>query len=259
MKTPGTSNRTLFKGGLVLSLDPKVGDFTCADVLVTADRITAVGANLSVEDAQVIDAAGMIVMPGLINAHQHAWLGLLRGLMPNVDAIGDYMTAIPQTLGRFYTADDSGLATRLTALSSLDAGVTTLLDACHNTRSPAHSDAAIAAFEATGLRTLHVVGKPLDCWPDTWPGDVERLATGREAKETLVRVGMFAQPDSMEISMPLGRRLGLRILTEYAGPGSVITDMHDKGLLGADNIFNHCTRLTDDEWRLLAGAGAKVT
>jgi cytosine/adenosine deaminase-related metal-dependent hydrolase len=42
----------------------------------------------------------MIVMPGLINAHQHAWLGLLRGLMPNVDAIGDYMgdPADPGTL-----------------------------------------------------------------------------------------------------------------------------------------------------------------
>jgi 5-methylthioadenosine/S-adenosylhomocysteine deaminase len=254
-----TSKRTLFKDGLVLSLDPKVGDRTRADVLVTADRIAAVGPDLAVEDAEVIDAAGMIVMPGLINAHQHAWLGLLRGLMPNVDAIGDYMAAIPQTLGRFYTAEDSWLATRLTALSSLDAGVTTLLDPCHNTRSPAHSDAAIAAFEAVGLRALHMVGKPLDCWPETWPGDVERLAVGREAKEALVRVGMFAQPDSMETSMPLARRLGLRILTEYAGPGTVITDMHSKGLLGADNIFNHCTRLTDNEWRLLKAAGAHVT
>jgi 5-methylthioadenosine/S-adenosylhomocysteine deaminase len=259
MAHPKTSNRTLFKGGTVLSLDPKIGDHVCADVFVTADRITAVGPDLAVEDAHLVDAAGMIVMPGLINAHQHAWLGLLRGLMPNVDAIGDYMEAIPQTLGRFYTADDSGLATRLTALSLLDAGVTTLLDACHNTRSPAHSDAAIAAFEATGLRALHMVGKPLDRWPDTWPGDVERLADGREAKETLVRIGVFAQPDSAASSMPLARRLGLPILTEYAGPGSVITDMHDKGLLGADNIFNHCTRLTDNEWRLLAAAGAHVT
>jgi 5-methylthioadenosine/S-adenosylhomocysteine deaminase len=259
MSKPNTSNRTLFKGGLVLSLDPEVGDHERADVLVTADRITAVGPNLSVADARVIDAAGMIVMPGLINAHQHAWLGLLRGLMPNVDAIGDYMAAIPQTLGRFYTAEDSGLATRLTALSSLDAGVTTLLDACHNTRSPAHSDAAIAALEAAGLRALHMVGKPLDRWPESWPGDVDRLAAGREAKETLVRVGMFAQPDSMESSLPLARRLGLRILTENAGPGSVITEMHEKGLLGADNIFNHCTRLVDREWRLLKAAGAHVT
>jgi cytosine/adenosine deaminase-related metal-dependent hydrolase len=77
--------------------------------------------------------------------------------------------------------------------------------------------------------------------------------------ENLVRVGVFAQPDSMEISMPLARRLGLRILTEYAGPGTVITEMHEKGLLGADNIFNHCTRLTDGEWQLLKATGAHVT
>jgi 5-methylthioadenosine/S-adenosylhomocysteine deaminase len=35
--------------------------------------------------------------------------------------------------------------------------------------------------------------------------------------------------------------------------------MHEKGLLGADNIFNHCARLTDSEWRLLQAAGAHVT
>jgi len=259
MASPKTPNRTLFKGGVVLSLDPKIGDHARADVLVVGDRIVAVGRDLGVENAEVIDVAGMIVMPGLINAHQHAWLGLLRGLMPNVDAIADYMVAIPQTLGRFYRAEDSGLATRLTALSCLDAGVTSLLDACHNTRSPAHSDAAISAFEATGLRVLHMVGKPLDYWPDAWPGDLERLASGREAMENLVRVGVFAQPDSMEISMPLARRLGLRILTEYTGPGTVITEMYEKNLLGADNIFNHCTRLTDEEWRLLKMTDAHVT
>ena len=180
-------------------------------------------------------------------------------MMPNVDAIGDYMAAIPQTLGRFYTPQDSGLATRLTALSCLDAGVTTLLDACHNTRSPAHSDAAIQAFEAAGLRALHMVGKPLDTWPGAWPGDAERLAAGRKATDVLVRIGMFAQPDSMDTSIPLARKLGLRILTEYAGPGGWITDMDEKGLLGPDNIFNHCTRLSDSEWKLLAQAGAHVT
>ena len=257
MSDLGASNRTLFKGGLVLSLDPEVGDRERADVLVTADRIAAVGPNLSVADARVIDTAGMIVMPGLINAHQHAWLGLLRGLMPNVDAIGDYMAAIPHTLGRFYTAEDSGLATRLTALSSLDAGVTTLLDACHNTvawpiaRPRSRPSKPWASERCTWSASLWTVG------PN--PGRAMWSASGREAKETLVRVGVFAQPNSMETSLPLARRFGLRILTEYAVPGSVITEMHEKGLLGADNIFNHCTRLTDEEWRLLKAVGAHVT
>ena len=117
MTHPKTSNRTLFKGGTVLSLDPKIGDHVCADVFVTADRITAVGPDLAVEDAHLVDAAGMIVMPGLINAHQHAWLGLLRGLMPNVDAIGDYMRGDPaDARSLLHCRRLQGLATRLTAL-----------------------------------------------------------------------------------------------------------------------------------------------
>ena len=77
------------------TLDAKLGDYAVADALVEGTRIAAVGQDLAVDDTEVIDATGMIVMPGLINAHQHAWLGLLRGLMPNVDAIADYMAAIP--------------------------------------------------------------------------------------------------------------------------------------------------------------------
>src|ERR1700727_3985974 len=59
--------------------------------------------------------------------------------------------------------------------------------------------------------------------------------------------------------MPLARRFGLRILTEYAGPGTVILEMQEKNLLRPDNIFNHCTRLTDEEWRLLKMTDAHVT
>ena len=42
MESPKPPNCILFKGGLVLSLDPKVGDHTRADVLVAGDRIAAV-------------------------------------------------------------------------------------------------------------------------------------------------------------------------------------------------------------------------
>src|ERR1700734_1523900 len=64
-KTP--QQRTLFKGGTVLTLDVSIGDFTLADVLVEGSRITAVGPNLSADDARVIDATCNIVMPGFVN------------------------------------------------------------------------------------------------------------------------------------------------------------------------------------------------
>lgn len=114
------------------------------------------------------------------------------------------MAAIPHPLGRFYRPEDAALATRLTALSCLDVGITTILDACHKTRSPVHSDAALAAFEEAGIRALHMVGKPLDKWPE--------LARGREAAarhltagDSLIKIGVFGQPDSIETSWALAR------------------------------------------------------
>jgi 5-methylthioadenosine/S-adenosylhomocysteine deaminase len=50
------NGRTLLKGGAVVTLDPKVPNLPIGDVLVDGDRIAAVGVNLQVDDAQVIDA-----------------------------------------------------------------------------------------------------------------------------------------------------------------------------------------------------------
>ena len=68
----------LFKNGTVLTMDAKVSNLATGDVLVEGDRILAVRPNIEAGDAEVIDAAGSIVMPGLIDAHHHMWLGVMR-------------------------------------------------------------------------------------------------------------------------------------------------------------------------------------
>src|SRR5690606_28070572 len=80
----GTGNagrRTLIKGGHVLSMDPAVGDFVTADVLVSGNKIEAIGPNLDAGDAAVIDAAGMVVMPGFIDTHHHQFETALRSFL----------------------------------------------------------------------------------------------------------------------------------------------------------------------------------
>ena len=51
-----------------------------ADVLVVGERIAAVGPNLAVpEGTAEIDAAGGIVMPGMVDTHRHMWQTAMRG------------------------------------------------------------------------------------------------------------------------------------------------------------------------------------
>src|ERR1700685_4286664 len=93
------NRRTLFKAATVITLDPKVPNLAIGDVLVDGDRIVEVGANLQLGDAEVIDAAGSIVMPGLVDAHHHMWLGAMRRMMPDVDDLFAYIGVVAETLG----------------------------------------------------------------------------------------------------------------------------------------------------------------
>jgi 5-methylthioadenosine/S-adenosylhomocysteine deaminase len=254
------NRRTLFKGGTVLTLDPKIPNLPIGDVLVDGARITALGANLQVDDVQVIDAADSIVMPGLIDAHHHMWLGVMRRMMPDVDDLFAYIDVVAETLGAHYRPLDMYISTKLTAIASLDAGITTIIDACHSSRSPEHTDAALDALDDAGLRALHMVGAAMDKKASGahLPADLERLAANWNSAGGLVRVGLFGQ---LNLDWwKVARSLDMRILTEFIGDLAKLgPEFAEAGVLGTHNIFNHCTRVRQETWKLLADAGVNVT
>src|SRR5258708_31782599 len=81
--------RYIIRGGSVMSMDPKVGDFAKADVLVEGRKILAVGPNLHAGGADEIDARGRIVMPGFIDTHHHQFETALRSFLANGVLIND--------------------------------------------------------------------------------------------------------------------------------------------------------------------------
>lgn len=255
-----TTHRTLFKGGTILTLDAKVPNLATGDVLVEGERIAAVGPALQVDDAQVIDATGHIVMPGLVDAHHHMWLGVMRRMMPNVDDLFAYIDVVAEQLGAHYRPLDMYLSTKLTAAASLDAGITTIIDACHSSRSPEHTDAALDALENSGIRALHMVGAAMDKKASAahLPGDLQRLAHNWNTVGSRVRVGLFGQ---LKLDWwKVARELDMHILTEFIGDLAKLGPEFAKpGVLGAHNIFNHCTRVPLETWKLLADAGVNIT
>jgi 5-methylthioadenosine/S-adenosylhomocysteine deaminase len=253
-----SADRTLFRGGTLLTLDSHLGDFSKGDVLVEGARIAAVGPEIEAGDAEIVDAREAIVLPGLVDAHRHAWQGALRRLMPNVDSLDAYVDAIHYTLARFYRPEDMHIGNLLTALSCLDAGTTTIIDASHNARSPDHTDACLDALREAGIRTLHMPGRPLaGDWAEHWPQDLERLKRERfGSADQLLTLGLFCGPDPALFRA--ARRMGLPTLTEFLGPMAPMLEAV-KPLLGPENIFNHCTSLPDDVWRTFADADVRVT
>src|SRR5580693_6077921 len=254
------NGRVLIKGGAVVTMDPKVPNLSTGDVLVDGGRIAAVGINLQSDDAVVIDASDSIVMPGFIDAHHHMWLGVMRRMMPDVDDLFAYINVVAETLGAHYRPLDIYISTKLTAIASLDAGITTIIDACHSSRSPEHTDAALDALDDAGIRALHMVGAAMDKKASAahLPADLERLASNWNSDGGLVRVGLFGQ---LNLDWwKVARSLEMRILTEFIGDLAKLgPEFAEPGVLGPHNIFNHCTRIPKETWKLFAAAGVNVT
>jgi 5-methylthioadenosine/S-adenosylhomocysteine deaminase len=81
-----SKQRTLFKGGIVATMDKQTPNLPQGDVLVEGERIAAVGTDIQADGAAIVDATDCIVMPGLIDAHHHAWLGVMRRLMSTISS-----------------------------------------------------------------------------------------------------------------------------------------------------------------------------
>src|SRR5437763_1819598 len=111
-------SRTLIKGGSVITMDPAIADLPRGDVLIEDGRIAAVAPSLSSDDAKVIDAAGMIVIPGLINAHVHTWQSALRGIAADW-TVAKYMQSMHRGLAGHYRPDDVYIANLMGALNQL--------------------------------------------------------------------------------------------------------------------------------------------
>ncbi|HJZ02565.1 MAG TPA: amidohydrolase, partial [Streptosporangiaceae bacterium] len=132
----------LIKGGYVVTVDPDLGDLPAGDVLVADGLITAVGPDLkpTTTAAEVIEAAGRLVIPGMVDTHRHVWQGAIGGYTPQITGAG-YGPAVLTGIGPKHSPDDVYAGTLWGALQALDAGITTIADWAHNDQSPAHADA----------------------------------------------------------------------------------------------------------------------
>jgi cytosine/adenosine deaminase-related metal-dependent hydrolase len=140
----------LIRGGQILTMDPALGDFRRADVHVSGDRIVAVGPDLDVPGAELIDAAGKIVLPGLIDGHRHVWQSLLHGVASDW-SFPDYMLKMRTMYVGCFDAEDAYLANYVGGLESLDAGVTSVVDHSHLQTSPAVSDGLARGLRDSGV------------------------------------------------------------------------------------------------------------
>jgi 5-methylthioadenosine/S-adenosylhomocysteine deaminase len=274
-KSAMSSQRLLIRHGFVVSMDPDVGDIPFGDVRVEDGKIVEVGRGLEGSDAELIDATGMIVMPGFIDTHRHTWQTPVRGVLPCC-TLDHYFAVMLGSVGGHYRPEDVQIGNYAGALEALNGGVTTLLDWSHINNTPDHSDAAIQGLKDAGIRAIYAHGVPTggEWWAFSdleHPEDIRRIRdTYFSSDDGLITLALAARApgnSNFEVAKhdwELARDLGIRI-SVHVGMRLTnvevqhVKNIHDLGLMGPDTTYIHCTDSTDEELDLIAETGGTAS
>jgi 5-methylthioadenosine/S-adenosylhomocysteine deaminase len=142
----------ILKNTILLTMDANLSMFEPGAVAILGDHILAVGDEAEIcqqfTSDQTIDCQGKILMPGLINAHTHAAMALLRGLADDLRLDVWLMGYIMPVERQFVSSDFVRLGTQLACAEMIRSGVTCFADMYYF-----EDDAAQATADA-GLRAV---------------------------------------------------------------------------------------------------------
>jgi 5-methylthioadenosine/S-adenosylhomocysteine deaminase len=259
--TPARSHY-LIRNGAVITVD-KAGVLPRADVLVRDGRIEAVGPDLAAAGAETIDATDMIVMPGFVDTHYHMWSAVGRNFVG--DGFG-YFAAKNATSKLFEPADFYN-SVLLGLVELANAGVTSVHNWSHNTRTPEHAEAELRAHGESLLRALYSHGH-VDQMPRNELLDfaaIDRVQRQYFAKgaafDGLVTYGVnlrgLSQSDEAiyhkEMEMARERGLWIAIHAGQSPPNRIIAEDYEKrGWLGPKLLICHYLPASDADAQAMA-------
>lgn len=290
MVEDGAQAAVLIEGGAVVTMDAERSRHVDGYVLVRGSEIAAVGSRSELDPADAtgatrVDAGGCVVVPGLINTHQHHWYNLFKGLGAGM-LLEQWIQNLLKPTAEAITAAEIEIAGRLACLEMLGTGTT----ACLNHSVTASDHEAVAAtltpVVEAGMRQLfakEVRPRDLDVQlalaeevHERWHGAADgRVTIGLVLESTAHWVAMGTSSEELIVrGDELAARLGARISDHVAG-GTMsresgylrfmlergrtdIEFLQELGVLDRKWVLAHAIHARDRDIELIAAAGAGV-
>ena len=263
-----------------MSLDPDVGQYDEADVLVEDGEIVEIGRGLSASNAEEIDASGHIVLPGFVDSHIHLAQTQVRGIAGDWSLMGEYFEHMLGNITGLYQPEDMYLGGLFGAFEKLHTGTTTALDWSYpNTLE--HGERAVDALKDAGLRTVYTYGPPGDdsakWWYESDVGlpeeNIRELHEGKIRDDDLLGLALglrgpdFCVDETALADLELARDLDA-LATIHMGaalwPSSVYGDDYQgfgclEGELGPDVNIAHGNHFSQADIQHAVDAGASFS
>lgn len=273
--------RLLIQNGTLLTFGRPCRVLTGHQVLIEDDRIARIAPTIEGPFDRVLDAAGKVVMPGLINAHMHFYSTLVRGLGKAAPSANfqEVLRNLWWRLDRELSLDDVEVSAEVALLDAIRRGCTTLVD--HHASPGAvrgSLDRIAGAVKRTGLRAClcyEVSDRDGEAIRDE--GLAENAAFLRrcaKANDPHLR-GLFGlhaaftlSDESLRRARDLAGDAGFHVhVAEAASDVAITRQQHGlspvarleaHGLLGPRTIAAHCVHVDTADRAILARTGTFV-
>jgi 5-methylthioadenosine/S-adenosylhomocysteine deaminase len=264
---------TLIRNGIVLPMTGGAGtELDPGSVLIDGSVIVAVGrveeldADPRAATAEVVDASGHVVLPGLHNCHLHS--GLLRGTAESM-SLWDWLQAYVDPAHKVLTPEIAAVASLHCYAEGLLAGTTSVMDMWR------FMEGSAEAAEQLGIRATLVpyVADGVFDWFETIESNRRLLETHHTAADGRVRawVGlehlMYCSEDCFRQAVALMEEFDTGLHTHSSESQWEVNEslarwgkrpievFHDRGVLSERTVIAHCVWLSNAEIELMATTG----
>jgi 5-methylthioadenosine/S-adenosylhomocysteine deaminase len=273
-----TTADLLLINALVLSMDEEMHQFEPGAVAIKGDSLLAVGNEAEICKAyaatQTVDCAGKVLMPGLINAHTHAAMTLLRGLADDLRLDVWLMGYCMPVEREFVSPDFVRLGTQLACAESIRTGVTCFADMYYYEEDVAKATADAGLRAICSQTVLKFPTPDADSYEDS-------LASARDFIQrwkghTLItpsvapHAAYTCTPEILRATAQLAVEFDVPLHTHIAETALEVENMRrengmpvvpfvrKQGLLDAKVLAAHCIHIDEGEMRTLLHAGVGV-
>lgn len=273
-------NKLLIKNGQLVTMN-RNRDIFKGDLLIEGNRISSIQPEIDAENCEVIDATGLVMIPGLIQTHIHLTQSLLRGQADDLELL-DWLKKRVWPLEGAHTAESNYISAKLGIGELIKGGTTSIIDM----ETVHHTESAFEALKETGYRaisgkcmmdygkgvpaslmeeTQHSIEKSVELlkkWHGSANGRIEYAFAPRFVvsctEDLLMKVKELSVEYGVKVHTHASENRGEIELVQKDRGMRNINYLHKLGLTGENLVLAHCIWLDDEEMKILSDTGTRI-